>query len=232
MILTDSFAAPRIRQFQQTDGALLRSLACQTANIGWPFENGFDAFDFLADLLIGFYVEEASDWIWVAEVDNELAGYVCVAPDEKKFRKFMIMRTLPALVMQIFFGREFRRPPNRRFLARQARDWLLHGRATPIDMLRFPAHLHVNMASAFRGKGLGRALLQTALAALWRAGIAGVRASVRDDNSKAIAFFRSIAFKPLGTAWAVSPAPGMNRRAILLGLCLGDWSCERKDGNA
>jgi ribosomal protein S18 acetylase RimI-like enzyme len=220
MIRSESGGAARIRPYGPADRAAVRHLACDTADMGRPFGDGFDAREFLADLLTRYYTDHAPDWMWVACTDDTLAGYVCAAPDERAFQRILRHHVMPALARQVVFGDEFRRPSNRRFLARQVWDWLRHGRATQVDKARFPAHLHLNLAPDFRGRGLGRTLLQTCLAALARAGVVGVRASVRDDNAGAQAFFRRMGFQPLGTGWAVSPAPGLRRRSILMGLVL------------
>jgi ribosomal protein S18 acetylase RimI-like enzyme len=70
----------------------------------------------------------------------------------------------------------------------------IHQPWTADDQLtrRFPSHLHIDLLPHLQGRGLGRAMMDTMLAALRARGSRGVHLFVSPDNGRAIAFYRHL----------------------------------------
>jgi RimJ/RimL family protein N-acetyltransferase len=69
----------------------------------------------------------------------------------------------------------------------------------------FPSHAHagklgMGIVSAYRGRGLGRRLIETTLHAARDAGIERVELSVHADNSRAVALYEKVGFVREGLA--------------------------------
>jgi ribosomal protein S18 acetylase RimI-like enzyme len=63
----------------------------------------------------------------------------------------------------------------------------------------YPAHLRINLKEDFRHQGLGSALVERFFAQARQANLAGVQASVCQDNRPACGFFERLGFSVLGT---------------------------------
>jgi GNAT superfamily N-acetyltransferase len=83
---------------------------------------------------------------------------------------------------------------------------------------RFPAHLHINLAPAYRSRGLGKALIKTFAASAAAAGVAGVHV-VTGKGMRNVRFYMRCGFEP------VAAAPWNGREVVLLGKDLSfGWS--------
>ncbi|MFZ0850896.1 MAG: GNAT family N-acetyltransferase [Hyphomicrobiaceae bacterium] len=78
---------------------------------------------------------------------------------------------------------------------------------------RFPAHLHINLAPAFRGRGIGKALVDAFAALAAAAGAAGIHV-VTGKGMRNVRFYESCGFATIGTA------PWNGREVIFLGKSL------------
>jgi len=70
-------------------------------------------------------------------------------------------------------------------------------RSAGFDPDRYPAHLHVGLDAAFRGRHLGRRLVEAFLSRLAAGGVPGVHAVVLAENAPAGRFFERLGFRPL-----------------------------------
>ncbi|MFU8889157.1 MAG: GNAT family N-acetyltransferase [Trueperaceae bacterium] len=70
----------------------------------------------------------------------------------------------------------------------------------PADLGAYPAHLHVDLLPRAQGRGHGRRMVQTLLAALVERGCAGVHLGVGRQNQRAIAFYRALGFDEVAPA--------------------------------
>lgn len=62
----------------------------------------------------------------------------------------------------------------------------------------YPAHLHIDIAEEFTGKGGGRQLMEALLARLRADGVRGVVFGVESANERAVGFYRHMGFEKLG----------------------------------
>lgn len=61
----------------------------------------------------------------------------------------------------------------------------------------YPAHLQLNVLPAFQNRGIGRSLVETAIARLRGDGICGVHVVLKQSNKAALAFFERLGFSKL-----------------------------------
>lgn len=62
----------------------------------------------------------------------------------------------------------------------------------------YPAHLHIDIAEEFTGKGGGRQLMEALLTHLRADGVRGVVFGVESANDRAVGFYRHMGFEKLG----------------------------------
>jgi len=82
---------------------------------------------------------------------------------------------------------------------------------------RFPAHLHINLAPAYRSRGLGGALIAAFAARAAAAGVAGVHV-VTGKGMRNVRFYERCGFEPIASA------PWNGREVVLLGRDLSPGS--------
>jgi GNAT superfamily N-acetyltransferase len=101
----------------------------------------------------------------VAEEAGRLAGYLTGCPDTAAFERARAFRITLPLLARVATGRYGWTVDTRRFvrrafgLARAAEERFSAGLRATLPA-RYPAHLHMNVAAGFRGRGLGTALVE------------------------------------------------------------------------
>jgi len=88
---------------------------------------------------------------------------------------------------------------------------------------RFPAHLHINLAAAFRGRGIGAALIETFAAQAAAAGAAGVHV-VTGKGMRNVRFYERCGFAAVGSA------PWNGREVLFLARNLATPVAKGKQG--
>ena len=75
---------------------------------------------------------------------------------------------------------------------------VLSGEYPQVDLHEYPAELHINLAEAARGLGLGRKLLQACLDQMTEHGIPGIHLKTTTMNAAAIKLYEKLGFELLG----------------------------------
>jgi GNAT superfamily N-acetyltransferase len=87
-------------------------------------------------------------------------------------------------------------------------------RALAAECARFPAHLHINLASSHRGRGIGARLIEAFVAHAIRHGAAGVHV-VTGVGARNVRFYRACGFEPVAeTVWLGVPRLMLARRLV------------------
>ena len=197
-----------IRPLRREDRQAVRSICRDTADRGRPLSDQAIDPELLADVLTRFYTDVESRWSWVAEAEGRVIGYVLAAPDTRRFRRILTWRIMPWAVLRAV-SRGFPFTPAFRHLVGGAVR--RRGRGVWPDFpvpTGHPAHLHINLLSAYRGQGTGRELIRHSLAQLAAAGVAGVHATVRADHPDGCGFFERMDFKVFAFYDAMVPCEG------------------------
>jgi GNAT superfamily N-acetyltransferase len=187
-----------IRPARTGDWAAIRRLCCLTGDGGNPIEP--ERWSFFAEVWMGTYERLAPDWICVAEGSGGITGYLTGCPDTVAFERSRAFRVTLPLLARVAAGRYGWTADTRRFvrrafgLARAAEDRFPHALLATLDA-RYPAHLHMNVASGFRGQGIGGALLTRYVETLRAHGVPGVHLFCGPGP---LAFYTRHGFEPLG----------------------------------
>lgn len=195
-----------IRPLHPKDRTAVRQICCDTADAGAPLENFFTDRELVADLVTRYYTDYCRDYSWVVELDGRIAGYLTAAPDTAAFKRTLQWRIVPgAFLRALFRGTFFTRSS-----AAMVRALILRkGQAIRPPFKPpsgYPAHLHIDLATYARNKGVGRILIDALISKLKTGGIPGVHVTVRTDNTSACAFFERMDFVILSHYSEILPA--------------------------
>lgn len=202
-----------VRRYRPADRAAVLTIAADTAFFGEPVEALLDDRRLFLDLMYRGYLDHQARYLWVAAIlpgepgePGEVVGFLAGCPDTRAFRRRWQRAVLPRLLARLLAGR-YRLG---RRTVRYAADRLLAGWRDPrlrADLGGFPAHLHVNVVAAARGRGAGRRLVDAGLGQLRDLGVPGVHLVTTDANRAACRLYESLGFEVL----AAAPATGWRR---------------------
>jgi ribosomal protein S18 acetylase RimI-like enzyme len=159
------------------------------------------------------YVVLCPETVFVAEDDDKVGGYIVGAAYTDAFEARLETEWWPAL-----------RPAYPEAAGVPRDDWTLdqrrihtihHPSRTPHALTSaFPSHLHINLLPAFRGRDVGRRLMDQWTRAVRLLGSPGAHLAVGRANTRAIRFYTAYGFHEL--AGPPHPAAG----AVWLGIAL------------
>jgi len=184
-----------VRHYEPYDRAAIRTIALDTADLGKPVGSYFSFREPMADYLTRYYTDYEPQSAWVAEKAGEIIGYITGSVFPEKYKILTRLAINPvagfkAVIGGALFRRQTWRLLKMAWIALRSR----HSAPTPL-FKEYPAHMHINIKSGFRGAGVGRQLVDTFLDHCRRSGIAGVHASVRADNESGRRFFEKMGFQ-------------------------------------
>jgi ribosomal protein S18 acetylase RimI-like enzyme len=166
--------------------------------------------DLLGHVFVGPYIVGEPDFARVVADDDGVGGYALAVADTRAFERWAEALWWPALRL-----RHPIRPGAASPLGTQDAEMigLIHRppRATDAVVAEYPAHLHIDLLARFRGRGLGRALIEDLADVLRSRGVPGVHLDVAADNLNAIAFYRHLGFADIE----------VDGGSIVMGLRLG-----------
>ena len=204
-----------IRPYTAADRAAVREVCYRTGYLGKPIDwQWFDVESF-ADMFSGYYTDREPESALVAEIDGVVRGYLLGCLDTERassagaaaarhiVRRGIAFRRGTAGVVWRTIGDTFVDVTKRRFDPRELEF------ADP----RWPAHLHIDLLSSARGRGVGRRLVQRWLETLCDRGVPGCHLQTFAENTDALAFFESMGFRRFGTPSIVQGlrSPGGDR---------------------
>lgn len=212
----------QICQYEPKDRAAVREICYATGDAGRPIEAFFPDRELFADLITRYYTDFEPGSSWVAREDGMVAGYLNGCLDTRQFQRMLAWKIVPAAVAGAWQRGTLFRAELGRLL------WMNMGiglrglfRRQPA-LQGYPAHLHVNLRSGFRGRNIGHRLVECFLEQARRAGVSGVQAGVREDNAPAIRFLERLGFTRLGRFALFQTAPGNMLFTIVMGRMLAD----------
>lgn len=180
-----------IRPYQSADLDDLYRICLQTA------DSGHDATTLFDDPMLPGHVFAAPYGIfepslaWVAEDAAGLAGYVLGALDSRVFEERLERDWWPSLRARYPDPRRLTRllsGPERLCLQAIHQPFT----ADPALVGPYPSHLHIDLLPRLQGRGFGRRMIETLLAALRAAGSRGVHLHVGRANERAAAFYEHV----------------------------------------
>jgi ribosomal protein S18 acetylase RimI-like enzyme len=196
-----------VRPYRPDDRAAVRAIAFATGFMGEPIDWLWSDPESFGDVITKYYTDQEPESLLVAEHAGVVVGYLSGCVDSASAAG-SAGREIGRLV-----GRgAFLCPGTAAFFWRSILD-VARDREMREDMLsdaRWPAHLHIDLLPAGRGKGLGRQLMDAWLARLREHGSPGVHLGAFAENTHALRFFAGCGFVCHGAPIRV---PGFRTRA-------------------
>ena len=184
---------PRIRPFRSGDEDAVAEVCLRTADAGADATGVFDDDAIWAEVFVLPYVHRHPELAFVVEADDgRVDGYIVGTPETTDFEDWFHDEWWPDR------GARWPRPD-----AEESRQdgtliyaYSRKGGAEPYGE-QYPAHLHIDLLPEVQGRGWGRRLIDTLVAALREQGVTGLHLATSTDNTGAMAFYPRVGFSPL-----------------------------------
>jgi len=190
----------KIRKYEPRDRDKVRWICCETGFMGDPVEIYFIGRELFADMWTRYWTDYEPEGAFVAEVDRQVVGYVFGALDTDRQEKIFEREILPQILRGFALKGAWLHFKNWQYLRRVARSRRRGEFNDPMRQVKadYPAHLHTNIAPPeYRGKGIGKALMNVYLNYLRERGIKGVHLVTTSRNKMALALYYRMGFKDL-----------------------------------
>jgi len=185
-----------IREYERSDRASVRKIACDTAFMGEPAENFFTGRGFLADFLTLYHTDYEPESTFVAEKREKVIGYISGAKSERAMDLLFIIKVLPKAILKLIFKGYIFKKANLLFILFNIYSFLKGEFYTPAFIKKdYPAILHINIDKNYRGYGIGGRLIEAYLNYLKNEKIKGVH--LKTPSEKSFKFFKKTGFKML-----------------------------------
>jgi ribosomal protein S18 acetylase RimI-like enzyme len=182
-----------IRRYRPSDRSAVRQLAGDTAHFGDPIERFLDAREVFLDAFASFYTDVMGNYLWIAEEDGALLGYLMGCPDTLDYNKWF-----RANVKKVAWRATTLR--YRGVFTRKSLGYIWrYGqvRIPYVDLSPYPAHLHINTRADKRGSGIGTVLMKTYLDQLRHENVPGVHLETSSENVIAAPWYERLGFQLL-----------------------------------
>jgi GNAT superfamily N-acetyltransferase len=188
--------AIKVRLYEPNDRQEVLRISADTVVFGEPVEAILEDRHIFCDAFTAYYTYFESEYVWVACVDDQVVGYLTGCVDTISQQRRIIGRTIIPLVWRVILGKYRLGSKTWRYTRSMAMG-ALRKEYPQVDHKEFPAHLHINVDGAMRGRGLGRRLMTAYLEQISEMGVSGVFLDTTDLNEAACRLYESIGFKLL-----------------------------------
>jgi ribosomal protein S18 acetylase RimI-like enzyme len=185
-----------IRKYRSQDRAAVREISWNTADQGRTVDLYFHDHEAVADILTRYYTDWEPQRLWVAECDGAVIGYLTGCLDTRRCNRVMKRNVGPQAVAGAIGRGALWRAETWRLLGAFVGTALLGGRPK-VDLDEYPAHFHINLRPGFRGRGLGRQLIESFRRQAQEQGIRGIHLVAWGDNEGGRRFFEAMGFRLL-----------------------------------
>ncbi|GAB7191902.1 N-acetyltransferase [Kineococcus sp. NUM-3379] len=179
-----------VRPYRPGDLPAVYDICVRTAAAGGDARGRYSTDDLMPDLFAGPYVTAEPELAFVLDVGGRAVGYVLGTADTAGFVRWYRDVWIPRLDGKYPVPPSPPRTPEEEMVA-------LHHRPERMlvpELAAYPAHLHIDLLPEHQGRGHGRVLIGTFLAALARAGVGAVHLGMVSTNTGARAFYDRMGF--------------------------------------
>jgi len=184
-----------IRKYKKEDKDSVRKIAYDTALMGESASAFFEDEEIMQDFLTGYFLDYEPESAWVAESQGKVIGYLLGAKDDQLVNKVAGEKILPKLLIKAVKRGVIFKKKCRAFMVNSIGSLIKGEFKSPIFYHDYPAVLHVNIASGFRGQGIGTKLIAVYLDYLRNLKVKGVHFATLSD--KAALFYEKLGFNLL-----------------------------------
>jgi len=187
-----------VRPYQPKDRADLFRIASDTAFFGEPIEIYLDDRRIFEDSFYAFYTDYEPEHCWVATADDQVVGFLTGCIHTRRQQAITKKKILPKVFLRFFTGHYKIERKTWKYQRRLLKEYLQPGKST-MDNDLYPAHLHINVDSNWRGYGIGLRLMQTYFSQLRALNIPGVHLETTDQNITACRLYEKMGFQLVTT---------------------------------
>jgi GNAT superfamily N-acetyltransferase len=185
-----------VRPYQLMDRESVFRIGADTAFFGAPIEAYMEDRNVFLDAFYAYYTDFEPEHAWVACAGADVIGFLTGCIDSRshgrKYRRFI----LPVLIGKLLRGKY--RFGKRSFgYITGMLGGVLRGELTHADLDLYPAYLHINVDSAWRGHGLGQRLMEAYLRQLSELNVKGVFLDTTSLNEAACRLYEKMGFSLL-----------------------------------
>jgi ribosomal protein S18 acetylase RimI-like enzyme len=185
-----------IRKYRPEDREAVREISWNTADQGRTVDLYFHDHEAVADVLTRYYTDCEPQALWVAECDGRVVGYLTGCLNTHHCDRAIERKVIPRAVLGAVRRGALCRAETWRLLAAFVGTAVLGGRPRA-DLKKYPAHLHINLRQGFRGRGLGRQLIERFRRQVLEQGLRGIHLVAWGENEEGRRFFEAMGFRLL-----------------------------------
>jgi ribosomal protein S18 acetylase RimI-like enzyme len=183
-----------VRNYRSEDRNIVREISVESSILN-KYRDVIFSDDIIADLLTSYFIDHEPASCFVVENDDVVIGYVLGAKNVRRMRRVIRKKVLPSLGKQTILSGQLFQRQNIMFLKSMVLSFFKKEFKVPDFSYDYPATLHINIKSQFRGQNIGSMLINHFLQYLQENGINGIHFGVLSDNAKR--FFLKMNFKVL-----------------------------------
>jgi ribosomal protein S18 acetylase RimI-like enzyme len=191
--MIDNNSSILIRQYESKDRGALRKISCDTAFLGNPVEILFDDREIVADTLTLYFTDYEPESCFVAQEKDKVIGYIIGTINVRKMNVIFTKEIFPGLFMKAMRGGVFFKKNSFWFFLRVVMSFLKGEFINPDFSRKYPAILHINIDEDYRGRKIGRQMVERYLGYLKEKGVQGVHVGTFLASN----FFIKLGFKTL-----------------------------------
>jgi ribosomal protein S18 acetylase RimI-like enzyme len=173
-----------IRPYQPADREAVFRIGADTTFFGAPTEAYLEDRNVFLDAFYAYYTNLEPEHAWVACADGEVVGFLAGCVDTRLHDRKLLRVIIPRLAGNLLYGKYHFGKRSWHYFSGML-GGLLRREFTCVDLDAFPAHLHINVESAWRGYKLGLRLMEAYLRQLRELGIPGVSLDTTSLNEVA-----------------------------------------------
>jgi ribosomal protein S18 acetylase RimI-like enzyme len=185
-----------VRSYESRDRAAVLEIAADTGFFGVPVEAFLDDRRIMQDAFVAYYVDREPEHLWVAEADGSVVGYICGSTGGARASRGKA-RTAAVFAFRLLTFRYRVGKLTWRYFRRTG-GAVLRREYPHADLRQYPAELHINLAEAARGLGLGKGLMNACLDQMTALGVPGIHLNTTSLNTAAVRMYEKMGFQLLG----------------------------------
>ena len=211
-----------VRPYQSADRQAVFRIGADTAFFGSPIEAYLEDRTVFLDAFYAYYTDLEPEHAWVATVDGEVVGFLVGCVNTRLHNQALWSTIAPRLAGKLLRGKyHFGKRSLAYFVG--LLTGLVQKEFTSVDLGLYPAHLHINLESEWRGYKLGQKLMEAYLRQLRLLGIPGVYLDTTSLNEVACRLYEKMGFRLLDARpdrfWAKWFGYPVENRCYGLKLC-------------
>jgi ribosomal protein S18 acetylase RimI-like enzyme len=185
-----------IRHYQPADRQVVFRIGADTAFFGAPIEAYLEDRNVFLDAFYAAYTDLEPEHAWVSCADGEVVGFLAGCTDTRRHNRQILRVIIPRLAGNVLRGRYHFGKRSLKYFSGMLTG-MLRGELTHVNLDTYPAHLHINVAAAWRGHNLGQRLMEAWLGQLHGLGIPGVYLNTTSLNEAACRLYEKLGFRLL-----------------------------------